>query len=132
MVKIGSVVSEEKMLTDDGQWMTNNAQQQMPTHSNRSPEWLRWPKNINLLPISCICNWEIYLVVKFNFFATGFYPNKLVKLWNYYLLPFFIILVGNSRVSLGIGPKYKTINFSKISSYHFNSFLKYDGPTHSL
>ena len=36
LVKIGSVVLEKK-LTDD-------ARRQTPTHSNRSPEWLRWPK----------------------------------------------------------------------------------------
>ena len=36
LVRIGPVVSEEKMLTHDGR-------RQTPTHSNRSPEWLRWP-----------------------------------------------------------------------------------------
>ena len=36
LIKIGSVVLEKKMLTDDGR--------RTPTHSNRSLEWLRWPK----------------------------------------------------------------------------------------
>ena len=36
-VKIDPVVLE-KMFTDDRQW-------RMPTHSIRSPKWLRWPKN---------------------------------------------------------------------------------------
>lgn len=36
MVKIDWVVLEEKMLMQDGR-------QRMPTYSNRSPMWLRWP-----------------------------------------------------------------------------------------
>ena len=48
LVKIGSVVLEKKMLTDDTRRRT-------PTHSNRSPEWLRWPKYYNLkIFINCI------------------------------------------------------------------------------
>ena len=35
LVKIGPVVLEKKMLTHDGR--------RTPTHSNWSPEWLRWP-----------------------------------------------------------------------------------------
>ena len=41
LVKIGSLVLEKKMLTDDGRRRT-------PSHSNRSPEWLRWPKHFLL------------------------------------------------------------------------------------
>ena len=39
LVKIDLVVIEKKMITND--W------RRTPTHSNGSPEWLRWPKNIN-------------------------------------------------------------------------------------
>ena len=42
-VKLGQVVSE-KMLTDDGRHTTTNA-----NHSNRSPAWLRWPRNAEVL-----------------------------------------------------------------------------------
>ena len=39
LVKIGPVVLEKKMLTE-----TYDARRRTPTHSNRSFEWLRWPK----------------------------------------------------------------------------------------
>ena len=31
--------------TNDGRRTTDDARRRTPTHSNRSPEWLRWPKN---------------------------------------------------------------------------------------
>ena len=36
------------MLTHDARRTTDDARRRMPTHSNRSPEWLRWPKNYKL------------------------------------------------------------------------------------
>ena len=50
LVKIGSVVLEKKMLTDNGRRTTHDTRRRTPTHSNRSPEWLRWPKNLENLP----------------------------------------------------------------------------------
>ena len=51
LVKIGPGVLEKKMLTHDPQRRT-------PTHSNRSPELLRWPKNYNIVNL---CNlWKFY------------------------------------------------------------------------
>ena len=44
LVKIGPVVSEEEMLTADGQRKTHIKQQWTLTHSNRSLDSLRWPK----------------------------------------------------------------------------------------
>ena len=40
---------------------TDEAQRRTPTHSNRSPEWLRWPKiTFNDLFIYTIKNYQIY------------------------------------------------------------------------
>ena len=43
------VVLEKKMLTHDARRTTNDERRRTPTHSNRSPEWLRWPKNVEIL-----------------------------------------------------------------------------------
>jgi hypothetical protein len=44
LVEIGSVVPEKKLKTFKSLWPTDDARR-TKMDSNRSPEWLRWPKN---------------------------------------------------------------------------------------
>ena len=44
LVKIGPVVLVKKILTDDERRTPQDTRRQTPTHSNRPPEWLGWPK----------------------------------------------------------------------------------------
>ena len=47
------------MLTHDERRTAHDARRRTPTHSNRSPEWLRWPnKNINSLKCQICLNWS--------------------------------------------------------------------------
>ena len=41
--------------------MTHGGQCHMSTHSNKSPEWLRLPKNIKNLNLYNACNIPIYI-----------------------------------------------------------------------
>ena len=46
----------------------NDARRQMPTHSNRSPEWIKWPRN-KINQSKTIINHQIFFCDGWNVFA---------------------------------------------------------------
>ena len=65
LVKFGLEVFEKKMLTDD-------ARPQTPTQSNRSPEWLRWPKKSSSFFVINLCLLYFGLVMLCTFHLLKF------------------------------------------------------------
>ena len=63
--------------TDDGRWT--------PTHSNRSPEWLRWPLDLYLF-----CIWILGFDETLTYIPTS--KRNLCRIKNFFLLTFFVWL----------------------------------------